>query len=144
MRLSNYAAKALQSPGNMPPNGYEPIIHPVKDQINLGGSGRATEGAICCCPNSNKTNIRTVFYDKRAHWGVSVVLMVTTLRSRMVVFRDGIISAGWLLRELRILRFSIAPPGNTMPIANIRLDWIGYCNISDEKGIARMLKDDGE
>ena len=36
MRLSNYAAKALQSPGNMPPNGYEPITHRTTGQINLG------------------------------------------------------------------------------------------------------------
>ncbi|KAJ3628271.1 hypothetical protein MTP99_015588 [Tenebrio molitor] len=36
MRLSNYAAKALQSPGNMPPNGYEAITHRTTGQINLG------------------------------------------------------------------------------------------------------------
>lgn len=36
MRLSNYAAKTLQSPGNMPPNGYEPITHRTTGQINLG------------------------------------------------------------------------------------------------------------
>lgn len=36
MKLSNYAAKALQSPSNMPPNGYEPITHRKTGQINLG------------------------------------------------------------------------------------------------------------
>lgn len=36
MKLSNYAAKALQSSGNMPPNGYEPITHRTTGQINLG------------------------------------------------------------------------------------------------------------
>lgn len=36
MKLSNYAAKPLQSSGNMPPNGYEPIIQSTTGQINLG------------------------------------------------------------------------------------------------------------
>lgn len=36
MGLPNYAAKAFQSLGNMPPNGYEPITHLAKGQINLG------------------------------------------------------------------------------------------------------------